>query len=53
MHLRVVFTIMKDYELFSNRKKRLFGHSRIQYLRHWIASETVEADGEKVKAIVN
>lgn len=53
MHLGAMFTIMKDNELFANRKNWVFGHSRIQYLGHWNSSKGVEADREKVKAMVN
>lgn len=52
-HLRVMFNILKDNKLFANRKKCVIGHSRIPYLGHWISSKGVEADGEKIKAMVN
>lgn len=52
-HCVVVFSILKDNQLFTNRKKCVIGHSRIQYLGHWISSKGVEAKGKKVKAMVN
>ena len=44
---------MKDNRLFANEKKCLIGHSRVNYLGHWISKTGVEADGEKVKTMVN
>ncbi|KAL0539505.1 hypothetical protein IC582_023720 [Cucumis melo] len=52
-HLGVVFNVMKDNQLFANEKKCVIGHSRINYLGHWISKKGVEADGEKVKSMVN
>ncbi|KAL0544489.1 hypothetical protein IC582_019605 [Cucumis melo] len=31
----------------------MIGHSRVNYLGHWISKKGVEADGEKVKAMAN
>ncbi|KAL0534663.1 hypothetical protein IC582_028954 [Cucumis melo] len=47
-HLGVVFNVMKDNRLFANEKKCVIGHSRVNYLGHWISKKWVEADGEKV-----
>ena len=52
-HLGVVFNVMKDNQLFANEKKCVIGHSRFNYLGYWISEKGVEADGEKVKAMVN
>lgn len=49
----MVFSILRDNNLFANKKECVIGHSRIQYLRHWISSEGVKANGEKVKVMVN
>ncbi|TYJ98046.1 peroxidase 64 [Cucumis melo var. makuwa] len=38
-HLGVVFNVMKDNQLFANEKKCVIGHSRINYLGHWISKK--------------
>ncbi|KAA0033719.1 Transposon Tf2-6 polyprotein [Cucumis melo var. makuwa] len=43
----------EDNRLFANEKKCVIGHSRVNYLGHWISKKGVEADGEKVKTMVN
>ena len=50
-HLREVFNILSDNELYAKQKKFVIGHSRIQYLGHGISSQGVEADGEKILAM--
>ncbi|KAL0541380.1 hypothetical protein IC582_021422 [Cucumis melo] len=35
-HLGVVFNVMKDNQLSANEKKCMIGHSRVNYLGHWI-----------------
>ena len=52
-HLGMVFNVMKDNQLFANEKKCVIGHSRVNYLGHWISEKGVEADEVKVKAMVN
>ncbi|TYK23012.1 Transposon Tf2-6 polyprotein [Cucumis melo var. makuwa] len=52
-HLGEVFNVMKDNRLFANEKKCVIGHSRVNYLGHWISKKGVEVDGEKVKTMVN
>lgn len=52
-HFGVVFSILKDNQLFANRKKCVNRHLSIQYLSHRISSKGVEADGEKVETMVN
>ena len=49
----MVFNVMKDNQLFANEKKCVIGHSRVNYLGHWISEKGVEADEVKVKAMVN
>ena len=46
------FAVMRDNQLFTNRKKCVIAHSQIQYLGHVILSR-VEAYGEKIKNMVN
>lgn len=51
-HLAVVFNVLRENKLFANRKKCIFSQSRIQYLGHCVSKEGVEADGEKIKAML-
>lgn len=51
-HLAVVFNVLRENKLFANRKRCIFSQSRIQYLGHWVSKEGVEADGEKIKAML-
>lgn len=45
--------IQQGNELHANRNKCVIGHPRIQYLGHWLSSKGVEANGEKIRAMVN
>ncbi|KAL0541183.1 hypothetical protein IC582_021222 [Cucumis melo] len=51
-HLSVVFTLLREHSLFANRKKCHFGKERIEYLGHWVSSKGVEADKEKIRAML-
>ncbi|XP_038887169.1 uncharacterized mitochondrial protein AtMg00860-like [Benincasa hispida] len=52
-HLGIVFSILRDHKLYANQKKCVFCQERIQYLGHLISSSGVEADRDKIKAMVN
>lgn len=52
-HLWMVLNVLRDNQLYANRKKCVFAQRRIQYLGHWVSEKGVEADSEKVKAMVN
>ena len=52
-HLGMVFAVMRDNQLFANKKKCVIAHSQIQYLGHMISSKGVEADEEKIKDMTN
>ena len=52
-HLAMVFAVMRDNQLVANKKKCVIAHSQIQYLGHLISSRGVEADGDKIKDMVN
>ncbi|KAL4022836.1 hypothetical protein IC575_016582 [Cucumis melo] len=47
-HLGIVFAVLRDNQLYANRKKCVFAHSQIQYLDHNISKKGMEVDQEKV-----
>ncbi|GKU86977.1 hypothetical protein SLEP1_g1440 [Rubroshorea leprosula] len=49
-HLRQVFKLLRDNELFAKQSKCFFGCDRIEYLGHYI-SEGVSTDPKKILAI--
>ncbi|KAA0056798.1 Transposon Ty3-I Gag-Pol polyprotein [Cucumis melo var. makuwa] len=51
-HLTIVFTLLREHSLFANRKKCHFGREQIEYLGHWVSSNGVEADREKIRAML-
>ncbi|KAA0067146.1 ty3-gypsy retrotransposon protein [Cucumis melo var. makuwa] len=51
-HLGMVFAVLRDNQLYANKKKCVFAHSKIQYLGHQISKHGVEADEEKIKSMV-
>ncbi|KAL4012033.1 hypothetical protein IC575_029106 [Cucumis melo] len=51
-HLTIVFTLLWEHSLFANRKKCQFGKERIEYLGHWVSAKGVEADQEKIRAML-
>lgn len=52
-HLQIVLTVLRDNALFANRKKCVFAQERVSYLGHCISEEGVEADEDKIRAMVN
>lgn len=52
-HLGMVFNVLKDNQLFANKKKCVIAHSQIQYLGHMISKRGVEADEDKIKKMIN
>lgn len=51
-HLSTVFQVLRENQLFANRKKCVFGQSSIEYLGHVIDANGVSADPDKLKAIM-
>ena len=51
-HLTMVFQLLRQHCLFANRKKCHFVKDHIEYLGHWVSTKGVEADHEKVKAML-
>lgn len=52
LHLGMILNIMRENGLHANPKKCVLAQSRIESLGHWISLEGVEADTEKVKAML-
>ena len=52
-HLGMVFTVLRDNQLFANKKKCVIAYLKILYLGHQIYSKRVEADEDKIKSMVN
>lgn len=51
-HLGVVFNVLSDNNLFANRKKCTFAQTRVSYIGHWVLEKGVEADNEKIRAML-
>ncbi|KAA0062470.1 Ty3/gypsy retrotransposon protein [Cucumis melo var. makuwa] len=51
-YLIVVFQLLRQHCLFANQKKCYFAKDRIEYLGHWVSAKGVEADQEKIKAML-
>src|SRR5213080_710558 len=52
-HLRSVFQVMKDKQLYANRKKCFFRQKRIPYLGHYVSEGGIKMDPKKVEAVRN
>lgn len=52
-HLELVLKILREHELYANRKKCVFAQERVSYLGHWVLAAGVEADQDKIQAMVN
>ncbi|KAL0554692.1 hypothetical protein IC582_008619 [Cucumis melo] len=52
-HLGMVFAVLRDNQLYANKKKCVFAHSRIQYLRHQISKDGVKADEDKIRSMIS
>ena len=50
-HLRKVFTIMREHELYANLQKCVFGSDEIPALGCYVGKHGVRADPEKIKSI--
>lgn len=51
-HLRTVFTVLSEQQLFVNKKKCLFAQSKLEYLGHVISVAGVQVDPSKVQAML-
>lgn len=51
VHLRKVFTIMREHKLFGNLKKCIFAASEIPVLGCFVGKNGVRPDPEKIKAV--
>lgn len=52
-HLGMVFNVLRDNEPYANQKKCVFAQERIAYLGHWVSEKGVEADDDKIRAMVS
>ena len=52
-HLGIVFPVLRDNQLFANKRKCMIAYSKIQYLGHQISKTGAEADEEKIKSMIN
>ncbi|TYK07870.1 retrotransposon protein, putative, unclassified [Cucumis melo var. makuwa] len=52
-HLGMVFAVLRDNQLYANRKKCVIAHSQIQYLGHQISKKGVEANEEMIRSMMN
>ncbi|GKV48666.1 hypothetical protein SLEP1_g55467 [Rubroshorea leprosula] len=50
-HLRQVYKLLRDNELFARQSKCFFGCDRIDYLGHYIFEEGVSTDPKKILAV--
>ncbi|KAA0054240.1 peroxidase 64 [Cucumis melo var. makuwa] len=50
-HLKLVFEILREHELYANMKKCNFAQARLEYLGHIISGKGVEVDLEKIGVI--
>lgn len=51
-HRNVVFNVLRENFLYANLSKCHFAKDRIEYLGHWVSAQGVEADPEKVRAML-
>lgn len=49
IHLKSVFTILREQQLFLKLSKCTFGATNVEYLGHFISSEEVSTDPKKLK----
>ena len=53
-HLRVVLALLKENQLFANKKKKCnFSQTQLEYLGHIISVEGVTADPRKIDAMLD
>ncbi|XP_047172136.1 uncharacterized mitochondrial protein AtMg00860-like [Vigna umbellata] len=50
--LEKVLEVLGDHQLFANKEKCLFGHEKVEYLRHIISIHGVEMDPTKVSSVL-
>lgn len=51
-HLTIVLTILQENELYANHNKCQFAQEKVEYLGHLISGKGVEANPEKLLAML-
>ena len=49
--MELVLEVLREHNLFANRKKCCFAGSKVEYLGHVLSGRGVEVDPEKIKAV--
>lgn len=52
-HLRVTLSALRDLRPFANKKKCIFGQSKLEYLGHIISTQGVVANPTKFASLVD
>lgn len=50
-HLQIVLEILQQHQLFAKQSKCVFGAEQLEYLRHIISKEGVQADLRKIESM--
>lgn len=50
-HLRTVFELMKNHQLYSKASKCAFGVKEVEYLGHFTSAKGVATDPKKISAV--
>lgn len=51
-HLGMVLNVLPDNQFYANEKQCVFEQERIHYLGHWVSTQGVEVDGEKIQVMI-
>lgn len=48
----MVFNVLRNHQLYANKKKCVLGQSRVHYLGHWVSVNGMQENGSKIQAMV-
>nr|XP_043616078.1 uncharacterized protein LOC122587997 [Erigeron canadensis] len=51
-HLIIIFSCLREHQLYANKKKCAFAQQRIKYLGHVVSNDGVSADPSKISAML-